>query len=417
MGNQKTIHELIEFAVASMEQTGYSEGYILSLSYTWNALKQHMYENDIPCFSTAAGTAFLEDRYNITSGCNYFKLSGVDKRRKRAILILNNCLEHEKLKAPKSYLLCKFASQFETKFQKFTDMRSKTGLSISTLNRDIFCLNKLSSYLDSMGIQSLKELESAHIVGFMKHVSLSGKLPTLDGAASSLRLVLKFLFTEHDLSTDLSLCVPKVRNKPDGIPSVYSKEEIQQLLNGIDRASPKGKRDYAMILLAARLGMRSSDICGLLFENLKWQTSTIEFIVKKTGKSAVLPLLNEVGEAIIEHIKYGRPDSEDKHVFVRLQVPFVEMKPSILHNIVRSSLRNAKIALPPGKRCGPHALRASLASAMLENNTPMPVISEALTHTCSDTTKIYLKIDLQHLREYSLEVIPLGNIWMGGVGR
>jgi integrase len=211
--------------------------------------------------------------------------------------------------------------------------------------------------------------------------------------------------------------VPQVKCKPDGIPSVYTKEEIQQLLNGVDRTGPKGKRNYAMVLLAARLGMRASDICGLTFDNLKWQTNTIEFIVKKTGVLAVLPLLNEVGEAIIEYIKYGRPDSEDKHVFLRMQTPFVQLKPSVLHGIVSAGLRNANIPLLPGKRHGPHALRASLASAMLDNNTPLPVISEALTHTNSDTTRIYLKIDLQHLREYSLEVPPLANVWMGGVAR
>jgi site-specific recombinase XerC len=100
-----------------------------------------------------------------------------------------------------------------------------------------------------------------------------------------------------------------------------------------------------------------------------------------------------------------------------MQIPFVKMKPSVLHGIVSTALRNASIPIQPGKRHGPHALRASLASAMLENNTPLPVISEALSHKSSDTTRIYLKIDLHHLRQYSLEVPPLSNIWMGGVLR
>lgn len=191
---------------------------------------------------------------------------------------------------------------------------------MSAINRDISCLNILSNYLDALNIQLLEELESAHVIGFMKNLSGRGKLPTLGGAASSLRLVLKFLFSENYVSKDFSPFVPQVKCKPDGIPSVYTKDEIQQLLNGVDRTSPKGKRNYAMILLATRLGMRASDICGLTFDNLKWQTSTIEFIVKKTSVPAVLPLLNEVSEGIIEYIKYGRPDSEDKHVFLRMQI-------------------------------------------------------------------------------------------------
>lgn len=417
MKNQKTTQELIEFAKASMEQTGYSVEYISALSSTWNALEPYLSGKGILHFSPAAGMAFLQDRYDIRSDCTYCKLSKVDKRRKRAILILNNCLEHKTLIAPKSYSLCKFAPRFEKAFQRFIDVRMEAGLALSTINRDISCLNKLSNYLDGLSIHLLEELEGVHVIGFMKNLSVAGKLPTLDGAASSLRLVLKFLFSKHYVSKDLSQFVPQVKCKTDGIPSVYTKDEIGQLLNGVDRTGPTGKRNYAMILLAARLGMRASDICGLVFDNLKWQTNTIEFIVKKTGVPAVLPLLNEVGEAIIEYIKYGRPDTEDKHIFLRMRIPFVELKPSVLHGIVSASLRNANILLPPGKRHGPHALRASLASAMLDNNTPLPIISEALTHANSDTTRIYLKISLQHLRQYSLEVPSLGNVWMGGVAR
>lgn len=417
MENQKTTQELIDFAKASMEQTGYSVEYISALSSTWNALEQYLSGKGILHFSPVTGMAFLQDRYGIRQDCTYCKLSKVDKRRRRAILILNNCLEHEALIAPKSHSPCKFAPQFEKEFQRFIDVRIAAGLALSTINRDISCLNKLSNYLDGLNIHLLEGLEGAHVIGFMKNLSVAGKLPTLAGAASSLRLVLKFLFSEHYVSKDLSQFVPQVKCKPYVIPPVYTNDEIQQLLNGIDRTGPTGKRNYAMILLAIRLGMRASDICGLTFDNLKWQTNTIEFSVKKTGVPAVLPLLNEVGEAIIEYIKYGRPDSEDEHVFLRMQIPFVELKPSVLHGIVSVGLRNANIPLLPGKRHGPHALRASLASAMLDNNTPLPTISEALTHTNSNTTRIYLKINLQHLREYSLEVPSLGNVWMGGVAR
>jgi integrase/recombinase XerD len=358
MKNLKTAQELIEFAKASMKQTGYSEDYISALSNTWNALKQYLSRKSILHFSPSTGIAFLQDQYDIRSDYTYCKLSQVDKRRKWAILILNNCLEHETLIAPKSYSLCKFDQRFEKEFQRFIYVRRESGLSLSAINRDIYCLNKLSNYLDGLNIKLIEELESSDVIGFMKSLSVAGKLPTLNGAASSLRLVLKFLLDEHYISKDLSHFVPQVKCKPEGIPSVYTKDEIQQLLNSVDRTGPKGKRNYAIILLAARLGMRASDICGLTFDNLKWQTNTIVFIVKKTGVSAILPLLNEVGEAIIEYIKYGRPVSEDKHVFLRMQIPFVEMKPSVLHGIVSAGIRNANIPLLPGKRHGPHALHA-----------------------------------------------------------
>lgn len=291
-------------------------------------MEQYVSEIGISDISPRTGIAFLQDRFDIRLESRYSKLSSIDKRRKRAILILNNCLEHKTLAVPKSYSLCKFSIYFKKEFQRFIDVRIESGLSLSTINRDVFCLNKFSSYLDSLYIRLLDELESVHIVGFMKNLSVTCKLPTLDGVASSMRLVLHFLFCNFYMSTDLSSYVPQVQCKPDGIPLVYTKDEVQQLLNGIDRTGPTGKRNYALILLAARLGIRASDICGLKLDNLKWQTNTIEFIVKKTGVSTVLPLLNEVGEAIIDYIKNGRPLSKDNHVFLRMQIPFVEMKPS-----------------------------------------------------------------------------------------
>lgn len=417
MVNLKKVQELIVFTKASMEQTGYSKEYISSYSYTWNALTRYMAEKNILCYSPPVGIAFLHDRYSILADCTFGKLSQVDKRRRRAILVLNNCLEHKIVSAPKTYSLCKFSPRFEKIFQEFINMRVDAGLSLSTINRDVHCLNQLSKYLDSIEIQSLEELESVHIIGFMKNLSQEGKLPTLSRVASSIRLLLKFFYDGKYIKDNLAKHVPQVKCKPEGIPTVYTKDEIKQLLSSVDRSSPRGKRDYAMILLAARLGMRASDICGLTFDNLIWQTNTIEFTVKKTGVPAVLPLFNEIGEAIIDYIKYGRPTSDDKHLFLRLKTPYVTMKPSALHRIVSGWFRNAGIPSLPGKRSGPHALRASLASAMLDNNTPLPIISEALAHKNSDATRIYLKIDLQHLREYALEVPPLGNVWLGGVPR
>lgn len=412
----RTVQALIETAKESMQRSGLTEDYITALSCTWNALTEYLSVRKL-LFTADTGAAFLHERYGIVLGQRYPQLPSTSKRHKRAVKVLVNCLEHETHITTKTYMLRNFAPRFEQAFSEFIDSRIRENLSMSCINRDIRCLNKFSGYLESSSVKSIDELESIHIMGFVRSMSVSKQLPSLGGAVSSLRLVLNYLHINQYLAADLSRYVPKVKTKPDGIPSVYSEDEVQRILGSIDRASPKGKRDYAMCLLAARLGMRASDICGLTFINLKWQTSTIEFLVKKTGKVAVLPLLNDVGEALIEYLRHGRPDSEDNHVFLRLQKPYGELLPSALHRIVSQSLRCAGIPLLPGRRQGPHSLRASLASAMLNQNTPLPVISEALTHSNTDTTRVYLKIDISHLRDYALDVPPLKNVWMGGAPR
>ncbi len=198
--------------------------------------------------------------------------------------------------------------------------------------------------------------------------------------------------------------VPTVKcSKKSQIPSAYSQEEIRDLLACVDRGNPKGKRDYAILLIAIRLGMRASDICELTFDNFKWEFNTIELIQGKTDKAIVLPLLNDVGEAVIDYIKYGRPTVQENEVFLRLSAPIERMKAPTLHSIVTQYMNKAGIQIPEGKKHGPHSLRHSLASALLHNNTPMPIISEVLGHTDSNTTSVYLKIDVLHLREYAFK--------------
>ena len=338
----------------------------------------------------------------------------MDKRRKRAILALINTEKYGNAFSKKSYQRCHFSKKCEEEFTAFLEYRKKQQYSMTTINKDIYGLNKFSLYLELVPLISVKQIDSSHVVGFMKWLSTEGKIPMLRVVAGTMRLLLKYLYNEKAVLEDLSVFVPKVKARRDLIPSVYTSDEIENMLAHIDRSSPRGMRDYAMVLLAARYGIRASDICSLLFENFNWNENTINFYTVKTGKHTVLPLTGETGNAIIEYLKYARPDTEDKHIFIRLQKPYREIQPSNLHWIVTCAMNAAGIKIQPGKRHGPHALRASLATEMLKQNIPLPVISEALSHDNTDTTRIYLKVDVAHLRMLSLDVPPLGNIWMGG---
>lgn len=413
MKTKGLLMDITDHAISVMRRDGMTEAYITGLSYTWNRLEQYLEEHRSP-LSLKSCEDFLKEVYGIRQE-NRLRLTAINKRRRRAVYILLNCLEHDAVRTPKPYERSVFNPLFEPVFSEFIAMRKGQSLSISTINRDIDCLNKLSVYLGISGVSTVQDISGPHLIGFMKNMAEKGQLPTLKGTASSLRVLLKYLSHRGILSADISDTIPNVHCHTEGIPSVYSAKEVEAILGGIDRANPCGLRNYAMTLLAARLGMRASDICALKFENLDWHTSSIDFMSRKTGSRALLPLSGEVGDAIINYLRFGRPETQDKHVFIRLQKPYGELLPSILHAIVTKSCHAANIPVLPGKRHGPHALRASLASRMLSKNVPLPVISEILTHVSSDTTRVYLKIDTEHLRACSLEVPPLGNVWMGGV--
>ena len=170
-----------------------------------------------------------------------------------------------------------------------------------------------------------------------------------------------------------------------------------------------GKRDYAILTLAARLGLRVGEIRELRFDHIKWDTSRIEFIQPKTQKPVTVPLLQEVGWAIIDYIRYGRPTvSESKTIFIRHNAPYDKFGDNDnLHYLIAKYIRKAGISIPFGKRHGMHSLRHSLASNLLVHNTPIQFISEAITHARTETTNIYLKIDTEHLKECALEVTAL----------
>ncbi|NLV82994.1 MAG: tyrosine-type recombinase/integrase [Spirochaetales bacterium] len=408
---QKTV-EIIEAAKTAMLKDGLSAGYIKSLSYTWNSLLLYSYEKGVE-FSEDLCWEFLSNQYGIRHEQNYLSLSGVDKRRKRAMLVLINTLKYG-LRSGDKYQCCRFCALCVDDFNSFLEHRKKQNLSITTINKDIYGLNKLSLYLELSAAESVRRINSPNVIGFMKWLSAEGKVPMLREVAGTLRLLLKYLYHSNFLHEDLSEVVPKVKARKDLVPSVYSQDEIESMLKSIDRSGARGKRDYAMVLLAARYGIRASDICSLHFENIHWEENSIEFTTIKTGKNTVLPLSGEVGNAIIEYLKFGRPNTEDKHIFIRFQKPYKEIQPSNIHEIVTRAMRAAGVVIQPGKRHGPHALRASIATEMLKNNVPLPVISESLSHSNTDTTRIYLKVDIWHLKRLTLDVPPLKDVWMGG---
>jgi integrase/recombinase XerD len=288
--------------------------------------------------------------------------------------------------------------------QSFLEYRKAGGYSPDTISDDRIYLGRFQKYLDAVGRTDFSELSQADILGFINVLSYSTKA-TIHCTLCSLRGFLRYLAREGILAADWSYLVPKDGYKKEAkLPATYTKEEIERMLSAVDRGNPKGKRDYAMLLLACRLGLRASDICGLTFDNLLWQENLIILMQEKTKKRIELPLLADVGNAIIEYLKYGRPVSHLPYVFLHAGNGYRRLQEPTLHSIVCFYLRRAGIANVEKKKHGPHALRHSLAGFLLQKKTPLPVISEVLGHSSTEATKTYLRIDVEHLRLCALEV-------------
>ena len=191
--------------------------------------------------------------------------------------------------------------------------------------------------------------------------------------------------------------------KKEKLPSFYSAEEVHQVESSVLRASKMGKRNYAMILLATRLGLRASDIASFQLSAINWDKSIITLTMSKTDKIIELPLLADVGNALIDYLRYGRPNSNLKTVFIAGHAPYgsitsISVSSAISKIILQSGINTE------GKRHGSHSMRHSLASILLKNGTTLPVISEVLGHSNTQTTMTYLKIDITSLMQCALPV-------------
>lgn len=228
-----------------------------------------------------------------------------------------------------------------------------------------------------------------------------------------LREFLQFIYEKGFMDYNLSVTVSKSyrKSKTEKLPSVYAPEEIRATINGIDRSTPKGKRDYIVMLLAAEYGLRSSDIVRLRMTDIDWDRNTINLIQYKTGVPLELPLVASVGNAIIDYMKNGHPDDAGSLIISHLgnTRKGKPLHPASLHGIIRNAMAWKKGLDTSQRKQGVHSLRHSLASNMLENGIPIMTISSILGHSLKQSTQTYLKIDIRQLAKCCLTIPPLSN--------
>jgi site-specific recombinase XerD len=267
-------------------------------------------------------------------------------------------------------------------------------------------VSRFLGYLDQMGVDDLVELDVRDVSGFfLRQRGLRRK--TIAAMRSCLADFLAFLVTAGQTPTSLADRLPPHRHvRHESEPHLWTVDEIRRVLAVIDRQSAAGKRDYAMILAIARLGLRISDLRQLELGDLDWRAKTITIVQHKTGRLLSLPLLDDVGWAIIDYVRGGRPETDCPKVFVKHRHPFNAFggASSVASRLSRHAAR-AGITFPPGQVCGMHSLRGALAVAMIGNGASIPVVSAVLGHASSDTTQAYyLRFDVERMRCCALDV-------------
>ena len=410
----KTISELVAAITEEMVRLDYKPTVVKQYHIVWSRLCKQEGNRPASEFNMEFGMQFLEVAIK-----HYYKQLGESSRHRwlKAIYTLADFNRTGILSLRREKRSFVFAEPVRVAFQNYSNHQCAVGVSEAHRQDTCLYLERFSKYLEHQSLTDISELDNELVLGYVNSLAIY-QLPTIYHTVCVLRSALRYLHSVGIIANDLSAVLPKIRySKKAKIPSAYTKDEVGRMIGSIDRGNPRGKRDYALILLAARLGLRASDIANLTFSSFQWDKNVIKIVQHKTGEVVVLPLLNDVGEAVIDYIRYSRPKSDEPFVFLKLNAPNDVMRANSVHSVVYTRLKSAGVKIPPGKKHGPHALRHSLASALLENDVPMPVISEALGHSDTDSTSVYMKIDITKLRECAVEVPAFYHecqSWFGG---
>ena len=397
---QRDYDEVVHGAAECLKnKLGRTKGTLHDYKCLWRRVKYYMDYHEIDSLNTVVCKEYLMHTYE---NRDYCKLSKRDYDAIRAVNVLVEYLETGTILAKKE--ITSFNGAIGQIMTEYLAQKTALRLAKHTINEYEQNLFRFLCFLNSNNILTISALHQIHILNYLRSID-SRTLSLSHIAIRILRDFFKHLYSNNLIDIDYSGMMPKDGYKNQAkLPSTYSKEEIEKLITSIDRSCATGKRNYAIILLAARLGLRASDIANLKFENLLWEQCTISLRQYKTGIKIELPLLAEVGNAIIDYLKYGRyPESQEPFVFLLARYPFTPIDTPVITKIVQNSIIQTDINIE-NRRHGPHALRHSLASLLLENKTILPVISEVLGHENTESTRFYLRIDLKSLRGCALEV-------------
>lgn len=395
--NGTDLHTLIAGALSTMVSKGYSASTIASAKRVWGAMEQYAETYKGEVFNEAFRQSFIREALPAD-------LENRDSmyRTTRAMNILSDYAEFNVIFRQYSTPSDPFSEAFAQLFEEFMESYKGHGLAKSTLSIYRARLLRFHDYLVDSGIASFNEIQPDTINSYVQSMARF----STTYVSETLRLLRQlFAYAYHNgyIENNYEANLPHVRNlRQQKLPSTFTEEEMTEIVASVDRNNPIGKRNYAIFLLAARLGLRGSDIVDLQFSDIDWDKGVLSKAQVKTKKRIDLPLTDDVAWAIIDYLKNGRPNSNCSKIFICHRDPYDGL--SSVSKLVTVQMRKAGMNKTANKKQGMHAFRHGLATTMLEKGIALPIIQQTLGHADIGTTEIYLRVSMSQLSKCGLEV-------------
>lgn len=391
---KQDIKSLVKACVAWLRENGYSEARIRDYFRLWDTgIEKYMREHFITIYTTQVGDDFISLPLPFDSAT-------YKRAVRRSVAVLSDFLVHGNVSRRIVHRVnYELSGEIGEAAEAFIASQAELRRSMLTLNEHRRVLSYFIEHLLLKSVHQVSKINEQLVLAF-----IASAQNCKDKFLNTMRLFCRYLYTYKLVDSNIEYVIGRnALPKREKLPSVYTPAEIKQIEASIDRSCPVGKRDYAMLLLSTRLGLRSSDIAGLQFTHLDWDNNVIQLTQYKTKREIELPLLTDVGDAIITYLQYARPASHTPNIFLSACAPYRPVNRLIINGAISRIIKASKVNIG-NRKFGPHAMRHTLATRLLGNGTPLPVISETLGHTATQTTMKYLRVDLTGIQRCALEV-------------
>jgi integrase/recombinase XerD len=279
----------------------------------------------------------------------------------------------------------------------FVYLREEKGLREATIHLYTYSLRQFASYLESIGVTDLKHLSPPVLSGFVTELGQRVGRATTRDACGRVRVLLRYLFRQRALPQDLSSVVENPHTyRLSNIPRSITWDEVRRMLEAVDKRTTRGKRDYAILLLLVTYGLRAREVAAITLDDIDWKNDRLQIPDRKAQHSTRYPLSPIVGEAVLDYLKSGRPETTDRHLFFRVCAPRTPLTHAAISSTASHYLHKAGIAVA---RPGSHTLRHTCVQRLVEANFSLKLIGDYVGHRVPASTQIYSKVDVEALRE------------------
>jgi integrase/recombinase XerD len=282
----------------------------------------------------------------------------------------------------------------------FTHLREERGLKGSSIDHYRHYLNRFAAFLTRRQITTLRELSVATLAAFVVDSAPALSRNSRRNLCGTMKVFLRYCHREHLISVDLSAAVemPQAYRLVE-LPRSISWDEVRQMFAVVDRRSPKGIRDYAILLLLVTYGLRAHEVAALTLDDLDWSRDRLCVPERKAGHSTVYPLASVIGEALVAYLQQVRPTTTDRHLLFRLRAPVKPLSSTAIAQSVGGYLDKAGINV---RRAGSHTLRHTGVQRLVDADVSLKVIGDYVGHRSPSSTEIYAKVATEALREVAL---------------